>query len=110
MMGVSEEVQHESFVPGAVDEQGNESDSWADPVPRWVIGFDPGGTSEPFTPGHNRVITEPTIYAPPDVVFNPRDRVTVRGRLYEVVGDTAEWRHPNGWVPGNVIELNRVDG
>lgn len=110
MMGVSEFVDWEPFAGTSVDEEGNELDSWLPAQVQGIIAFDPGGTSEPSEPGHNRVITEPTLYVPPEVVFGPRDRVLVRGRSYEVAGDTSEWRHPNGWVPGNVIRLKRVDG
>lgn len=107
---VSEYVQHEPFVAGAEDEHGNPIETWGPPVEVGVFGFDPGGSVEPVIPGHDRVITEPTLYAPETVVFSARDRVTARGLVFEVEGDTAVWRHPNGLRPGNVVNLKRVDG
>lgn len=107
---MSEVVQHAAFIPGAEDEHSNPVEAWGTPVEVGVFGFDPGGSVEPVIPGHDRVITEPTLYAPETVVFGPRDRVTVRGLVYEVEGDTAVWRHPNGLRPGNVVNLKRVVG
>jgi hypothetical protein len=107
---VTESVGWSKFAAGATDAHGNPTESWGAATSVDVIAFDPGGTAEPGKPGHDRVITEPTLYVSPPVVFGARDRVTVRGLLYEVVGDTREWRHPNGWTPGNVIELRRVEG
>lgn len=107
---VSEIVQHSVFVAGAEDAHGNPVEAWGPTVDVGVFAFDPGGTSEPVIPGHDRVITKPTLYAPESVVFGPRDVVFARGLRYEVEGDTSVWRHPNGLRPGNVIELKRVDG
>lgn len=107
---VSEIVQHSVFVAGAEDAHGNPVEAWGPTVDVGVFAFDPGGTSEPVIPGHDRVITKPTLYAPEGVVFGPRDVVFARGLRYEVEGDTSVWRHPNGLRPGNVIELKRVDG
>lgn len=107
---VSETVQHEVFTPGDADAHGNRAEAWADPVDVDVYGFDPGGSTEPALPGYNRIITTPTLFAPKSAVFGGRDRVTVRGLLYEVDGDTSEWRHPRGRRPGNVVNLKRVTG
>lgn len=110
MRSVSEFVEHAVFVPGAEDAHGNPVETWGTPVTVGIFAFDPGGTSEPVIPGHDRVITKPTLYAPEDVVFGARDVVVARGLRYEVEGDTSVWRHPNGLRPGNVVELKRVDG
>lgn len=107
---VSESVQHQPFIAGAEDAHGNPVESWGAAVSVGVYAFDPGGSVEPVVPGHDRVITEPTLYAPEGAVFGDRDRVTARGVLYEVEGVTAVWRHPNGLRPGNVINLKKVDG
>lgn len=107
---ISEFVQREPFVPGAEDDHGNPVEAWGPAAEVGIFGFDPGGSVEPVIPGHDRVITEPTLYAPETVVFSARDRVTARGLLYEVEGDTAVWRHPNGLRPGNVVNLKRVEG
>lgn len=107
---ISETVQRRAFVAGAEDAHGNPVESWASGVSVGVYGFDPGGSDESRIPGHDRVITSPKLFVPDGVVFAARDRVVARGLLYEVEGDTAVWRHPNGKRPGNVVELRRVDG
>ncbi|MEQ6899007.1 hypothetical protein [Microbacterium sp. KR10-403] len=110
MRYVSEYVDWQAYQAGATDSHGNEIDDWADPVTVGVYAFDPGSTSEPREPGHDRVIVEPTVYMPTGTVFGPHDRVTARGLLYEVDGYTREWHHPSGNRPGNVATLRRVDG
>lgn len=107
---VSETIEWQQYIPGTVDAHGNEVDGWADPVPVGVYAFDPGSSSEPRETGHDRVIVEPTLYLPDEIVFGARDRVTARSDLYEVEGETREWRHPGGDSPGNVVTLRRVEG
>lgn len=107
---ISETVQHQVYSPSASDGHGNPGDGWAAAVSVGIYGFDPGGSTEPLEPGHDRIITTPTLFAPKTGLFSGRDRVTVRGVLYEVDGDTAEWRHPNGPRPGNVVNLKVVTG
>lgn len=109
MRRVSEDVLWSQFAAGAKDAHGNPSESWGAAVTVGVYAFDPGATSEPRE-GQDRVIVEPTLYMPADVVFGARDRVTARGLLYEVEGVTRVWRHLNGRTPGNVITLRRVEG
>jgi len=106
---VSEFVQREPFIAGATDAHGNAKDSWGPAVEVGIYAFDPGSSSEPRE-GMARVITAPTMYVPDGAVFDPRDRVTARGKRYEVEGDTEQWRHPDGNRPGNVIPLRRVEG
>lgn len=105
---VSEYVQREPFIPGAVDAHGNPAKSWGAAVTVGIYGFDPGSTSEPRE-GMSRVFVEPTLYMPTDVTFNSQDRVTARGHLYEVEGETREWRQGEH-RPGNVVTLRRVEG
>lgn len=106
---ISEYVQREAFIAGSTDAHGNPSESWAPAVEVGIYAFDPGSTSEPRE-GGDRVIVEPTIYAPSAALFGARDRVTARGKTYEVEGETREWRHPVGFRPGNVLTLRRVEG
>ena len=95
---------------GPVDAHGNATETWGDPVPVGVWAFDPGSSSEPRLPGQERVIAEPTVFWPEGVVFGPHDHVTARGVLYEVEGETREWKHPGGEFSGNVATLRRVRG
>lgn len=110
MRRISESVQHAVFQPGAEDSHGNPTEAWGTASNVGVYAFDPGSTSEPRDPGHDRVIVEPTLYMPSTVVFGARDKVTARGKVYEVEGETREWRHPDGSQKGNVVTLRRVEG
>lgn len=109
---ISEYVGHSAFAPGSVDDEGNPvGESWGAPVQTGVFAFDPGSSSEPRLPGHERVVVEPTVYYPAEVVFGSRDRVVARGVAYEVEGEPHLWVHPTD--PGrraNVVTLRRVDG
>lgn len=108
---ISEYVQHAAFEAGVEDAHGNPVESWGDPVTVGVYAFDPGSSSEPRTPGHDRVIVEPTLYMPSTVVFGPRDEVIARGLRHEVEGETREWVHPTDATRrANVVTLRRVDG
>lgn len=110
MRRISEYVDWQAYQGTGEDAHGNEVESWADPVSRGVYAFDPGSSSEPREPGHDRVVVEPAVYLPTGTVFGPHDHVTARGLLYEVEGVTREWRHPDGNRPGNVVSLRRVEG
>ncbi len=107
---ISETVLHAAYIPGPEDSHGNATDTWGPVTERGVYAFDPGSTSEPREPGHDRVIVEPTLYAPADVLFGAYDLVTARGKTYQVDGETREWRHTDGTLKGNVITLRRVEG
>lgn len=109
MRQATESVLWMRFVPGAVDGHGNRTETWAAPELRGVYAFDPGSTSEPRE-GQARVIVEPTVYMPTDVVFDARDLVVARGLAYTVEGVTREWRHPRRGRIGNVATLRRVEG
>lgn len=111
MRRISETVQHELFQAGANDAHGNPAESWADPVSLGIYAFNPGTTSEPFLPGHDRAVTEPAIYVPTGTVINPRDRVTVRGTVYEVDGETLDFRNPiDSSMDGCQVNLKEVSG
>lgn len=110
MRSVSEYIQVERFVAGEEDAHGNEAEAWSPPERVGIYAFDPGGTSEPAMDGHDRFISEPTVYLPAKEVLNPRDRVVARGVTYEVDGITREWRHPRRARRANVVSLKVVTG
>lgn len=111
---ISETVLWEANLAGAEDAHGNPIEGFASPVEVGIFAFDPGSGSsligEPRVAGRELVVSEPTAYMPSAVVFSPHDRITARGILYEVVGVTREWRHPNGRRKGNVASLRVVTG
>jgi hypothetical protein len=92
------------------DAYGNDTYATADVL---ISGcaFDPGGSTE-FTIGGDRVLSQPTLYLPPDVaVPTAVDSVSVRGQSYEIDGVPAWYPSPfTGWNPGGVVKLRRVTG
>jgi hypothetical protein len=74
--------------------------------------FAPGGTQEPAEPGRTPVIDVPTLYFRgqwPDV--EATDQFRVRGEVYEVTGDPADWRAADtSGAGGLVVQLRKVSG
>ena len=111
MRRISETVQHSTFQGGAEDAYGNPIDGWADPVDLGIYAFNPGTTTEPFLPGHDRVITQPAMYVPEGAHINSRDRITVRGDVYEVDGVVLDYRNPyDSSMDGIQVNLKAVTG
>lgn len=111
MRRISETVGWERFEAGATDSHGNPAEGWMPSVPLGIYAFNPGGTEETLFPGHERVISTPTIYVPSDKILSPQDRVNVRGLLYEVQGVTRDFRNPfNSSMNGCSVDLKRVEG
>ena len=104
-------VQIEAFQPGATDPFGNPVDSWAPPVAQPVIGWAPPVSNEPKMAGHDRVIVDLELFVPPGFVAAPRDRVTVNGSRFSVVGYQEDTDgNPWLWNPGGVVNLQRIEG
>ena len=83
-------VTLERYTDGTVNEMGNPEPGY-DSAESWlVVGIEPPISSEPLVVGHDRVVIDAKMYAPISMAANPRDRVTVRDRPYEVVGYPAE--------------------
>lgn len=107
---ISEYVDWEQYQSGVEDAHGDPVDAWLPAQSVGVYAFDPGSSSEPREAGRDRVIVQPTVYMPAGTVFGDRDRVTARGKPYDVEGETREWRHPDGRQLGNVVTLRRTEG
>ena len=107
---ITEYVDRLPFIPGAEDAHGNVVETWGPAEQVGIYVFDPGSTSEPRLPGHDRVVVEPTIYGPFGLPFEPRDHCVARGETFEVEGVTRDWKHPSGLTPGSVVSLRRVAG
>jgi len=94
------------------------TDAYGDPLPITRIGGDitgcavaPRYSSEPTERGRQGVIVGLTIYPPAgsDILFT--DQVRVRGVLYDIDGDPAEWENPfTGDTPGMEVALKRAVG
>jgi hypothetical protein len=105
-------VQRLAYVAGAVDAHGNDIDSWADPVDVAVHGWvPPAADEEPAEAGRSPVLRDLDAYAPAGTVVAPKDRMTVDGVLYDVVGHVEDFTHgPWQWAAGVRINLKRVEG
>lgn len=93
------------------DEYGNAVDTGA--VTRCQVvclGFDPGG-SIALRDGRDGTDTKPTVYLPSGTDVVHTDQIEVRGTMYAVEGEIADWRSPfTGGRPGIVVPLRRVSG
>lgn len=89
-------------------------DKFGDPAPggtetRFVSSgwlFAPGASVE-LKEGQDSVDTDAALYrtgAPGEEVIRPKDRIEVRGQLFEVVGEPQIWRL------GTVITLRKFTG
>ena len=113
MFSFGESVTFEALVVGAEDDHGNPIESYGPPMVVDYCAFDPGVSVESFSPGRDVVSTTPRVFTPASatVSVSPRDRVTVRGLVYQVKGDPQVWVNPfTGWHPGGVINLERTAG
>lgn len=111
MFPFGESAVFEARVTGVEDAHGNPVETWGSPVTVEGCAFAPAGSVESTEPGRNGVVTSPTLYAPAGTVVGRRDRVTVRGDLFLVDGDPADWRNPyTGSAPGIAVTLEKADG
>lgn len=104
------QIMVERFVPGGVpDGYGGFEPGWSPPEVVDVFGWAPAGSTEPKTVGENRVIVSIEVFAP--FPLQAKDKVTISGKLYDVIGEPEDWNHgPYGHQPGYVINLKRIDG
>ena len=74
-------------------------------------GVAPRTSDEETEQGRQGVIVGIAVYAPTGTDITPHDRMEVRGEVWEVVGEVADWRSPfTGWAPGVVVNLSRMEG
>lgn len=72
-------------------------------------------STEPKLAGHDRVIVDLELLAPPETLIGPYDLVDITdgeyAGQYEVLGDPADYNH-GPWLfrPGKVINLRKVSG
>lgn len=110
MFSPNETVTVKRHIVGAEDDYGNATDAWADPVELKIIAFDPGSSSDPRSPGMERVVVDPTLYVPFGSEIKDRDKIIVRGVEFIANGNENDWKHPGLGVMGGVVSLRRVDG
>lgn len=75
------------------------------------VGVEPRPSQEPTQDARNAVVSGFTLYFPPDTQVSAANKVRVRGNVYDVIGDPADWRNPfTGWTPGIVVQVGRTEG
>lgn len=66
---------------------------------------EPRPSSEPVQDARNAVTTGWTIYLPAGADVTARDRMRVRGEVYDVLGDPAAWADA-----GVIVQLEKTRG
>lgn len=109
---------HSSYIgdPDVQDDHGNAVVGWADPVPVACFWWS-GNSTEPGyqyrgsqEAGSDQVSVDITLVVDSELEVDHRDRFTVTGHDFEVVGLPKEWDHgPFGFSPHRrVIELKWI--
>lgn len=91
---------------------GETQDDWSSPTSVSVAGVavEPRPSGEPLQNARNQVTSGFTLYVPSGTTISARNRVTVRGDTFNVVGEPATWRSPfTGWEPGLVVQVERTE-
>lgn len=99
--------------PLVTDRYGNQVFDWDNATRSEVsgCGVAPRTSDEETETGRQGVIVGITVYVPAGTDISAHDRMEVRGEVYEVAGEVADWRSPfTGWAPGLVVNLRRVEG
>lgn len=68
-----------------------------------------GGSVEPRSADRQAVEVDIRVALPAGADVTARDRLIVRGKTYQVVGEPFDWRM-GGYQPGTVAGANRVEG
>ncbi len=84
----------------------------ADGTPVPVYGWSTPDSTEPPVAGHDRVIVDLQLLAPPTTTIGAHDLVDIPDEgQFEVIGDPLDFDSgPFGFKPGKVINLRRVEG
>lgn len=87
--------------------------SWETPdeLPIPQVGIEPRPSTEPVQLARNSVVSGFTLYVPTGSDIKAADRMQVRGTIYDVDGDVADWHNPfTGWAAGMVVQTKKVAG
>lgn|SRR5690606_4615484 len=99
---------------GDTDRYGQAVYDWPLPgvdVPSCAIAPSAGSEPEPLAVGRESVTALLTVYMPFGAPVTSVDRLIVRGKLYQVVGEPSAWRNPYSGVElGTEVKLERVEG
>ena len=99
---------HERHVAGQADAHGNRTPGWSAPVQVACVWWSPSSTEPAGDPtvAHG-VAVDVVLVVDSSVAVDHRDRFTIEGRRFEVVGLPQDFDHgPFGIAPGRrVVEL-----
>lgn len=102
---------HGAYIVGEDDDHGNSVPDWSDSVPVDCFWWSPT-SSEPLgaPTGSEQVSVDLTLVVDSTLQVDHRDRFTVSGHDFEVIGLPKDYDHgPFGFSPGRrVIELKWV--
>lgn len=90
---------------------GGTVEDWSNPTEVAVDGVlcEPRPAGEPLQDARNQVTSGWTLYFPASAVVTAKNRVRVRGVVYLVDGEAADWRL-GGWRPGKVVQATVTAG
>lgn len=90
---------------------GQPVESWGTATSVTVGGVlvEPRPSGEPQQVARNAVTSGFTLYFPAATALTAQNRVRVRGVVYDVLGDPADWRL-GAWRPGLVVQVERTAG
>lgn len=86
MFSHGEQVIHHQYIPGGVNEDGFKTKAAYTEVPVDNVGVDTDYSSEVEAGTTARATVDLLLFLPPGYRCDSKDRFTVRGKLYEVVG------------------------
>lgn len=87
---------------------GQPAEDWAAPAEQEITTLapaEPRPSSEPVQDARNAVTSGFTLYLPTGSDVTARDRMTVRGVTYDVLGEPADWTGA-----GLVVQVGRTEG
>lgn len=95
------------------DGYGNEVPDWsaATSNPYEGCAVAQNGRDESLTGDRNVVVSDLVVFMPSGTDVVATDRLEIRSRVYEVVGEPFDWRSPfTGAAFGTVVYCNRMEG
>lgn len=86
---------------------------WRSPARNPIEGcaIEPRYSNERESTYSDPIIVGLRVFMPPGTDVTSRDRLEVRGEVYEVEGIPFDWRNPfTGWAPGVEVNIKRLEG
>lgn len=101
-------VLHSAYVGGVLDANNVETETWADPVVHLTYGWATPGSDTEDGKWRTAVVGDLDLYSP-DEFTGPKDKVTIKGKEYNVIGDAEDYNNgPFDFMPGFRINLKRA--